>query len=134
MFEVAQIYLHTLAIPSLWDEVLQLIMILSILELEGTHEGCARGTLLLLKLVIMIVVLCEMFLNPFHRNIYVGGNPVYQSTFHCRLILELSLLHQSHHVWELNQNRTPLPTHGTIDNTACFELPKGHPLSNPIKT
>ena len=38
MFEVAQTPLHTLAIPSLWDEVLQLI--LSILELEGAHEGC----------------------------------------------------------------------------------------------
>ena len=43
MFEVAQTPLHTPAIPSLWDEVLHLI--LSILELEGTREGC--GTLLL---------------------------------------------------------------------------------------
>jgi len=110
MFEVAQTPLHTPAIPSLWDEVLQLI--LSILELEGTHEGC--GTLLLLKLVVMIVVLHGMFLKPpFHRNVYVGGNPVCQSTFHCRLVLELSLLHLSHHVWRLNQNGTPLPAHGT---------------------
>ena len=95
MFEVAQTLLHTPAILGLWDEVLQLI--LSILELEGTWEGC--GSLLLLKLVIMIVVLCGMFLkSPFHRNIYVGGNPVCQSTLHCRLILEFSLLHQFYHV------------------------------------
>ena len=110
MFEMAQTPLHTPPIPSLWDEILQLI--LSILELEGTHEGC--GTLLLLKLVVMIVVLRGMFLKPpFHRNIYVGGNPVCQSTFHYRLVLELSLLHLSHHVWRLNQNGTPLPAHGT---------------------
>ena len=38
MFEVAQTPLHTLAIPSLWNEVLQLILF--ILELEGTREGC----------------------------------------------------------------------------------------------
>ena len=38
MFEVAQTPLHTPAIPSLWDEVLHLI--LSILELKGTREGC----------------------------------------------------------------------------------------------
>jgi len=43
-FEVAQIFLHTPAISGLWDEVLQLI--LSILELEGTCEGC--NSLLLL--------------------------------------------------------------------------------------
>ena len=74
MFEVAQTPLHTLAIPSLWDEVLQLIFF--ILELEGTREGC--GTLLLLKLVIRIVVLCGMFLNPpFHRTIYIRGNLVH---------------------------------------------------------
>ena len=110
MFELAQIPLHTTVIPSLWDEVLQLI--LSILELEGTLKGC--GTLLLLKLVKIIVVLCGMFLKPpFHRNIYVRGNPVCQSTFHCRLVLELSLLHLLHHVWGLNQNRTPLRGHGT---------------------
>ena len=60
MFEVAQTPLHTLAIPSLWDEVIKLI--LSILELEGKHEGC--GTLLLLKLVVRIVILCGMFLKP----------------------------------------------------------------------
>ena len=51
MSELAQTPLHTPAILSLWDEVMQLI--LSILELEGTREGCA--TLLLLKLVVMIV-------------------------------------------------------------------------------
>ena len=56
-FELAQTTLHTSAIPSLWDEILQLI--LSILEFEGAHKGC--GTLLLLKLVVMIVVLCGMF-------------------------------------------------------------------------
>ena len=56
MFELAQIPLHTLAIPSLWDKVLQLI--LSILELEGTLIGC--GALLLLKLVVMIMVLRGM--------------------------------------------------------------------------
>ena len=110
MFEMAQTPLHTPAIPSLWDEVLQLI--LSILELEGTREGC--GTLLLLKLVVMIVILRGMFLRPlFHRNVYVRGNPVCQSTFHYRLVLELSLLHLSHHVWRLNQNGTSLPAHGT---------------------
>ena len=97
MFEMAHTPLHTPAIPSLWDEVLQLI--LSILELEGTREGC--GTLLLLKLVVMIMVLRGMFLK-LHRNVYVGGNPVCQSTFHYRLVLELSLLHG-----------TPLPAHGT---------------------
>ena len=71
MFEVAQTPLHTLAITSLWDEVLQLILF--IVELEGTREGC--GTLLLLKLVIRIVVLCGMFFKPpFHRTIYVRGN------------------------------------------------------------
>ena len=110
MFEVAQTPLHTPAIPSLWDKVLHLI--LSILKLEGTREGC--GTLLLLKLVVMTVVLCGLFLKlPFHRNVYVRGYPVCQSTFHCTVVLELSLLHLSHHVWELNQNRTPLPAHGT---------------------
>ena len=50
------------------DEILQLI--LSILEFEGAHKGC--GILLLLKLVIMIVVLCGIFLKPpFQSNIYV---------------------------------------------------------------
>ena len=73
--------LYTPAIPSLWDEILQLIF--PILELEGIREGC--GTLLLLKLVEMIVVLLGMFLKPsFYRNVYVGGN---QSTFNCRLVL-----------------------------------------------
>ena len=92
MFELAQTSLHTPDIPNLWDEVLQLI--LSILELEGTRKGC--GTLLLLKLVVMIVVLCGMFWkSPFHRNVYVQENLVCQSTFHCRLVLELSLLHLS---------------------------------------
>ena len=109
-FELAQTPLHTSAIPSLWDKILQLI--LSILEFEGACEGC--GTLLLLKLVVMIMVLCRMILKPpFHRNIDVGGNPVCQSTFHCRLVLEPSLLHLSHHVWGLNQNGTPMPAHGT---------------------
>ena len=125
MFELAQTPLHTPAILSLWDKVLQLI--LSIFELEGTHEGC--GTLLLLKLVVMIVVLCKMFLKPpFYSNINVKRNPVCRSTFYCRLVLELSLLHLSYHMWGLNQNGTPLPTHG-----ACFELAKRCSLSNPIK-
>ena len=57
MFEVAQTPLHTLAIPSLWDEVLQLILF--ILEFEGTCEGC--DTLLLLKLVIRM----QLFTKPF---------------------------------------------------------------------
>ena len=106
MFEGAQTPLHTSAIPTLLDEVLQLI--LSILELEGTCEGC--GTLLLLKLVVRIVVLRGMFLKPlFHRTVYVRGNLVCQLVFHCR---ELSLLHLSHHLWRLNQNGTPLPAHG----------------------
>ena len=110
MFEVAQTPLHTSAISTLWDEVLQLI--LSILEHEGTCEGC--GTLLLLKLVVGIVVLGGMFLKPpFHRTVYVGGNLVCQLTFHCRLVLEHSLVHLSHHLWGLNQNGTPLPAHGT---------------------
>ena len=65
MFEMAQIPLHTPAIPSLWDEVLQLI--LSILELESTHKG--YGTLLLLKLVVMIVVFHGIFEATFYRNI-----------------------------------------------------------------
>ena len=116
MLEVAQTPLHTLAIPSLWDEVLQLILF--ILELEGTHEGCCF--LLLLKLVIRIVDLCGMFLKPpFHRTIYVRGNLVCQLTFHCRLVLELSLLHVSHHVWRLN-HLCLLTKH-----TACFEHAKG---------
>ena len=55
--------LNASATPSLLDEVQQ---ILSILELEGTHEGC--GTLLLPKLVVRTVVrtvvLREMFLKP----------------------------------------------------------------------
>lgn len=38
MFEVAQTPLYTPATPSPLDEVHQ--QILSILELEGTHEGC----------------------------------------------------------------------------------------------
>ena len=42
---------------------------------------------------------CGMFLKPpFQRTIYVRGNLVCQLTFHCRLVLELSLLHLSHHV------------------------------------
>ena len=110
MFELAQTPLHTPSIPSLWDEVLQLILI--ILELEGTCKG--YDTLLLLKLVVMIVVLCSIFLKlPFHRNVYVEMNPVCQSPFHFRLVLELSLPHLSHHVWGLNQNGTPLSAHGT---------------------
>ena len=51
MFELGQTPFHTPVIPSLWDEVLQLI--LSFLELEGTCKSCV--TLLLLKLVVMIV-------------------------------------------------------------------------------
>ena len=57
MFELAQTPLHTTAIPSLWDEVLQLILV--ILELEGALKG--YGTLLLLKLAVMIVVLRGCF-------------------------------------------------------------------------
>ena len=57
MFEVAQTPLHTLAIPILWDEVLQLILF--ILEFEGTRERC--GTLLLLK----VVVRMHLFTKPF---------------------------------------------------------------------
>ena len=38
---MAQTLLHTPAIPSLWDEVLQLF--LSILELKGTREGRSKG-------------------------------------------------------------------------------------------
>ena len=38
MFEVIQTPVHTPAIPSPWDEVLQLM--LSILELKDMHEGC----------------------------------------------------------------------------------------------
>ena len=57
MFEVAQTPLHTLAIPILWDEVLQLILF--ILEFEGTREG--YGTLLLLKVVIRM----HLFTKPF---------------------------------------------------------------------
>ncbi len=101
MFEVAQTPLHTPATPSLLDEVHQ--QILSILALEGTREGC--GTLLLPKLVARTVVLHEMFWKPpFHRIVYVGGNPMCQLTFHCRLVLVLSLLHLPHHTWRLNQN------------------------------
>ena len=48
LFEVAQTLFHTPAIPSLWGEVLH--PFLSVLELEGTCEGC--GTCLLLKLVV----------------------------------------------------------------------------------
>ena len=91
--EVAQTPHHTPATPSPLDEVPQ---ILSILELEDTHEGC--DTLLLLKLVVKIAVLHGMSLKPpFHKIIYVGGNPVCQLTFHCRLLLVLSLLHLPHH-------------------------------------
>ena len=57
MFEVTQTPLHTLAIPILWDEFLQLILF--ILEFEGTREGC--GTLLLLKVVIRM----HLFTKPF---------------------------------------------------------------------
>ena len=126
MFEVAQTPLHTPAIPSLLDEVHQ--QILSILELEGTHEGC--GTLLLPKLVARTVVLHEMFLKPpFHRIVYVGGNPMCQLTFHCRLVVVLSLLHLPHHVWRLNHEHLCLLT----EHTACFEFAKGRSLSNPIQ-
>ena len=101
MFEVAQTPLHTPATPSLLDKAHQ--QILSIVKLEDIHEGC--GTLLLLKLVAMTVVLHEMFLKPpFHRIVYVGGNPMSQLTFHCRLVLVLSLLHLPHLTWRLNQN------------------------------
>ena len=82
--------LHTPATPSLLDKVHQ--QILSILELEGTHAGC--GTLLLLKLVARTVVLHETFSKPpFHRIVYGEGNPMCQLTFHCRLVVVLSLLH-----------------------------------------
>ena len=81
--EVAQTPHHTPATPSPLDEVPQ---ILSILELENTHKGC--DTLLLLKLVVKIVVIHGMSLKPpFHKIVYVGGNPVCQLTFHCRLFI-----------------------------------------------
>ena len=55
-----------------------------------------------------------MFLKLlFHRTAYVIENPMYQSSFHCILVLELSLLHLSHHVWKLNLNGTRLPAHRT---------------------
>ena len=96
MFELAQTPRHIPATPSLLDDVHQ--EILSILELEGKHEGC--GTLLLPKLVVTTVVLREIFSKPpFHRIVYVGGNPMCQLTFHCRLLLVLSLLHLPHHAW-----------------------------------
>ena len=41
LFGVAQTLLHTPAIPSLWDEILQLF--LSILELKDTREGRSKG-------------------------------------------------------------------------------------------
>ena len=80
----------------------------------------------------MIVVLHGMLLNPpFYRNVYLGGNTVYQSTFHCRLVLELSFLHLSHYVWGLNRmEHLCLFT----EHTSCFELAKGRSLSNPKKT
>ena len=53
MFEVAPTPLHTLAIPNLLDELLQLFH--SILELGGKGKGC--GSLLLLKMVVRTVVL-----------------------------------------------------------------------------
>ena len=116
IFELGQSPLPTPAIPSLWDEFLQLILFT--LELEGC------GTLLLWQHRLWYFAAAEVGGNdcgftwdvlkpPFHRNVYVRGNPVCQSTFHCRLVPELSLLHLSHHVWELNQNGTPLPTHRT---------------------
>ena len=90
MFELVQTPLHALAIPSLWDEILQLILFN--LDLENTHEG-----LLLLKLVEIMVVILGMSLKPpFHRNIYVGGIHC-QLILHCKLVLEFSLLHVSHH-------------------------------------
>jgi hypothetical protein len=57
MFELAQTPRHIPANPSLLDDVHQ--EILSILELEGKHEGC--GTLLLPKLVVTTVVSREIF-------------------------------------------------------------------------
>ena len=57
MFKLAQTPLHTPDIFSVWDEILQLIIF--ILELEDTGECC--GTLLLLKLVVMIAVLQSIF-------------------------------------------------------------------------
>jgi len=54
---------------------------LSIFELENTHEGC--GFLLLQKLLVRIA-------DPFHKTIYVKGNLVCQLTFHCRVVLKAS--------------------------------------------
>ena len=68
MFEVVHISLQTPAIHSHWDEVLQLI--LSILELGGTHEDC--DTLLLLKLVVKIVVLHRMFLKSLFTESFMS--------------------------------------------------------------
>ena len=66
-----------------------------------------------------------MFLKPpFHKTVYVRGNLVCQLAFHCR---ELSLLHLSHHLWRM-EHLCLLTEH-----TACFELAKGCPLSNPIE-
>ena len=49
---------------------------------------------------------------PFYRNVYIRGNPVCQSTFHCRIVLYRASSPASN-VWGLNQNGIPLPAHGT---------------------
>ena len=49
-----------------------------------------------------------------------------QSTFHCRLVLGLSLLYLSHHMWGLNH--VCLLT----EHTAYFKLGKGRLLINPM--
>ena len=51
-----------------------------------------------------------------------------QLTFHCRLLLVLSLLHLLYYAWRLKH--VCLVT----EETACFKLDKGNSFSNPIKT
>jgi len=68
---------------SVWDEVLWLV--LSIFELENTHENC--GFLLLLKLLVRIA---DVFKASFHKTIYVRGNLVCQLISHCRVVLKAS--------------------------------------------
>jgi len=67
MFEVAPTPLHTLAIPNLLDELLQLFH--SILELGGKGKGC--GSLLLLKMVVRTVVLHG---DVFEATFYICNN------------------------------------------------------------
>ena len=109
MFEVAQTPLHTLAIRSLWDEVLQLI--LSLLELEGA-QGC--GTFVAAAVGGKDCgYMWDVFEATFSQNQLCQRESSVSVNIPLRLVLELSLLHLSHHVWRLNQNGTPLLAHGT---------------------